>query len=255
MAISRRDFLKLFGIAGATGAVVTFGGVLVGRGGDILKEVEPKGKVRWAMVIDTRQFKTEEDFTKVIEACHRAHNVPNIPDPVRQVKWIWIDTFERAFPTIDHEYISDEVKRRKFLLLCNHCDNPPCARVCPVKATFKRWDGVVVQDLHRCRGCNFCMVACPYGSRSFNFYPPREFLSQVNPAYPTRTIGVVEKCTFCYERLDEGKLPYCVEASEGKMYFGNLKDPNSQVRKVISENIVIVRKPELSTKPMVFYII
>jgi Fe-S-cluster-containing dehydrogenase component len=128
-------------------------------------------------------------------------------------------------------------------------------RVCPVGATFKREDGVVVQDMHRCIGCKFCMAACPYGSRNYNFYPPREFLKGINPDYPTRTIGVVEKCILCYERLDEGKLPYCVEASEGKIYFGNLNDPNSPVRKVIAESIVIVRKPELQTKPMIFYIL
>jgi molybdopterin-containing oxidoreductase family iron-sulfur binding subunit len=255
MAISRRDFLKVVGITGVTSAVATIGGVLIGRGEDILKEIKPASKVRWAMAIDTRQFKTDEDFQKVIEACHKAHNVPNIPDPIRQVKWIWVDTFEKAFPTIEHEYISEEIKKRKFLLLCNHCDNPPCVRVCPVKATFRRPDGVVVQDMHRCIGCKFCLAACPYGSRNYNFYPPREFLSQINPEYPTRTTGVVEKCILCYERLDEGKQPFCVEASEGKMFFGNLNDPNSPVRKAISENIVIVRKPELTTKPMVFYII
>jgi len=255
MALKRRDFLKFLGITGVAGIGATLGGVLIGKGEHILKEVQTSGKVRWAMAIDTRVFKTEEDFQKVIQACHRAHNVPSIPDPLREVKWIWVDTFERAFPTIENQYISDDIKKRKFLLLCNHCDNPPCVRVCPVKATFKRHDGVVVQDMHRCIGCKFCMAACPYGARNYNFYPPREFLKDINPEYPTRTLGVVEKCTFCYERIDEGKLPYCVEASEGKIYFGNLNDPKSSVREAIAKNIVIVRKPELTTKPMVFYII
>jgi hypothetical protein len=112
MAIGRREFLKIVGIGVVTGVVSSFGGVLIGRGKDILKEIKSSpSKVRWAMAIDTKQFKTEEDFSKVIEACHKAHNVPQIPDPIREVKWIWIDTFERAFPTLEHEFISEEVKK------------------------------------------------------------------------------------------------------------------------------------------------
>ncbi len=258
MSLKRRDFLKIAGY-GIAGTIISLGGgFIMGRGSEILAMMDKSGDkkgAKWAMVIDTRAFKSDEDFEKVIRACHQAHNVPNIPDKKREVKWIWVDTFERAFPTAETEFISEEIKKRKFLLLCNHCDNPPCVRVCPVQATFKREDGIVMQDMHRCIGCKFCMAACPYGSRNYNFYPPREYLSSVNPEFPTRTLGVVEKCIFCYERLDEGKMPYCVEASEGKIVFGNLNDPNSEVRKVISENVVIVRKPELTTKPKVFYII
>ena len=99
------------------------------------------------------------------------------------------------------------------------------------------------------------MTACPYGSRSYNFFYPKEYLKHVNPEYPARTMGVVEKCVFCYERLDQGKLPYCVEAANGKIYFGNIYDPEAEITKVIKKNFVLVRKPELGTKPMVFYIV
>lgn len=139
--------------------------------------------------------------------------------------------------------------------LCNHCDNPPCVRVCPTKATFKREDGIVMMDMHRCIGCRFCMAGCPYGSRSFNFQDPRPFIAEENPVYPTRMKGVVEKCTFCTERLAEGKMPACVEASEGKIVFGDLGDPDSEIRHILAENFTLRRKPDLGTSPSVFYII
>jgi molybdopterin-containing oxidoreductase family iron-sulfur binding subunit len=258
MSLKRREFLRLAGYSLAGTLLSIGGGFVVGRGSEILESLDKtsdKKAIKWAMAIDTRAFKSDQDFEKVIKACHQAHNVPNIPDKDRAVKWIWMDTFQRGFPTTETTYISEDVKKRNFLLLCNHCDDPPCVRVCPVQATFKREDGIVMQDMHRCIGCKFCMAACPYGSRNYNFYPPREYIQSYNPEFPTRTLGVVEKCIFCYHRLDEGKLPYCVEASEGKMFFGNLNDPASEVRKIISENIVIVRKPELTTRPKVFYII
>ena len=99
------------------------------------------------------------------------------------------------------------------------------------------------------------MAGCPYGSRSFNFQDPRPFIEEQNTKYPTRTKGVVEKCNFCAERLAEGKLPACVEASEGKLVFGDLEDPNSEIRHILAENYTIRRKPDLGTEPSVFYII
>lgn len=255
--ISRREFLKisLFASLIGFGGSLSLGALEKKEGGQVLKDLKAlKGK-RWAMAIDTRQFKTMEDFDKVIKACHRAHNVPEIINPLHEIKWIWIDDYKHSFPGTAEEYISKEVKERKFLLLCNHCGNPPCVRVCPVKATFKREDGITMQDMHRCIGCKFCMAGCPYGARNYNFLPPRDYIKELNHEYPTRTLGVVEKCTFCNQRIDRGMLPYCVEASEGKIIFGDLYDPNSEIRKVLSENIVIRRKVELGTQPMVFYII
>jgi molybdopterin-containing oxidoreductase family iron-sulfur binding subunit len=141
--------------------------------------------------------------------------------------------------------------------LCNHCDNPPCVRVCPTKATFRRADGIVMMDMHRCIGCRFCMAACPYGSRSFNFYDPRKFLPEVPPnkEYPTRTKGVVEKCTFCTERLVTGQLPYCVEAAKGAMLFGDMSDAGSAPRKALRSRFSIRRNPGLGTQPQVYYLV
>ena len=112
-------------------------------------------------------------------------------------------------------------------------------------------------DYHRCIGCRFCMAGCPYGARSFNFVDPRKYLSDPvpNPTFPTRMIGVVEKCTFCAERLAVGKMPACVEASGGKILFGDLEDPNSTVRQALAANYSIRRKPNLGTQPGVYYLI
>ncbi len=103
------------------------------------------------------------------------------------------------------------------------------------------------------------MVACPYGARSFNWQDPRPHIDSYNPEFPTRTRGVVEKCTFCEERLALGQQPACLEAAneevEGAIVFGDLNDPNSEIRKVLEENHTIQRKPSLGTKPSVFYIV
>ena len=110
---------------------------------------------------------------------------------------------------------------------------------------------------HRCIGCRFSMAGCPYGARSFNYMDPRKHLSDPvsNPRYPTRMIGVVEKCTFCTELLAVGKLPACVEASNGAILFGDLNDPKSAVRKALAENYNIRRKPALGTQPGVYYLV
>ena len=128
-------------------------------------------------------------------------------------------------------------------------------RVCPAGATYKVDGGIVAIDYHRCVGCRFCMAACPYGSRSFNFSDPRPYIKDLNAAYPTRMRGVVEKCTFCAERLEKGMMPACVEASNGAIMFGDLNDPDSLVRRVLGKNYCVRRKPSLGTDAGVYYII
>ena len=222
---------------------------------------------RWAMVVDYRKCANAKDgCMDCIKACHEAHNVPEFPDPKDEVKWIWKTDFEHAFPTDAgggmEAFVKGTTKGTPFLILCNHCDNPPCVRVCPVKATFKRSDGIVMMDYHRCIGCRYCMAACPYGARSLNWRDPRPFVKKVNgeypnPEYPTRTRGVVEKCTFCFERLAVGKIPACVQACEKEkaLVFGDLEDPNSEVRELLRKHPTIRRKPQLGTLPQIYYIV
>ena len=261
MKNSRRSFLKIaslsvFGLGAGLSldtAAGTVSEAAAGQGTYTETKEGLKAK-RWAMVIDTRKFTSDEDYNRVIDACHKYHNVPSIPTK-QEVKWLWTDSYDHAFTDDMNQHLSAEVKARKYLLLCNHCENPPCVRVCPTKATFKRPDGIVVMDYHRCIGCRFCMAGCPYGARSFNFGDPRPYLKEINAKFPTRTRGVVEKCTFCSELLAEGKLPACVTASNGAILFGDLDDPSSPVRKALAESYSIRRKPAVGTQPGVYYII
>jgi molybdopterin-containing oxidoreductase family iron-sulfur binding subunit len=137
-----------------------------------------------------------------------------------------------------------------------HCDHPPCTKVCPVGATTIGEDGIVAQIYARCIGCRFCMAACPYGSRSFNFHDPRRSLKAVKPGFPTRTLGVVEKCNFCVERVSEGLEPACVVACTKKaMAFGDLNDKDSPASVALRAAYSITRKPTLGTGPEVYYIL
>lgn len=217
---------------------------------------------RWGMVIDMKKFRTEDDYKRVVNACHSIHNVPDFGNPKDEVKWIWTETYEHTFPGKEDEYMEEGLRQRPFMVLCNHCARPACVRVCPTQATFKRKDGIVMMDMHRCIGCRFCMAACPFGARSFNWRDPRgkdengqPFIKEVNPEYPARMKGVVEKCTFCPERLAKGLKPACAEASNGGLVFGDLEDPGSEVREILRTHYTIRRKPGLGTQPSIYYVI
>ncbi|HSC71078.1 MAG TPA: 4Fe-4S dicluster domain-containing protein, partial [Candidatus Methylomirabilis sp.] len=176
-----------------------------------------------------------------------------IADPAREVKWIWKAPFAKVFPA-ESEYAA--LKDVQVPVLCNHCDNPPCVRVCPTAATWKREDGIVMMDWHRCIGCRYCVAGCPYGSRSFNWRDPRPHIQALNPAFPTRSKGVVEKCNLCEERLARGEPPACVAACEEKaLVFGNLEDPGSAVRQLLRTRYTIRRRPELGTRPAIYYLV
>lgn len=213
---------------------------------------------RWAMVIDPT--KCREDCIDCIEACHRTHIVPDFGNPKDEIKWIWKESFEKAFPDQSNEYteqyIKERLKGKQLPVLCNHCDNPPCVRVCPTKATWRREDGLVMMDYHRCIGCRYCMAGCPYGSRSFNWRDPRPFIKEINKEFPTRTRGVVEKCNFCAERLAKGLIPACVEACKEKgLVFGDLEDTKSEARELLRSHHAVRRNPQLGTNPQVYYLV
>jgi molybdopterin-containing oxidoreductase family iron-sulfur binding subunit len=215
---------------------------------------------KWAMVIDLGKCNEKKDCTACQAACHAAHNVPFIDNVEEEIKWIWKEGFCNAFQERCHEHMSSKLKEASMPVLCNHCENPPCVKVCPTKATWKREsDGIVMMDMHRCIGCRYCVVGCPYGSRSFNWRDPRPHIANIRQDFPTRTKGVVEKCNFCEERLAKGREPACVEASRQEgcnaIAFGDLLDPDSEVRRLLQRNNTIRRKPELGTSPMVYYIV
>ncbi len=250
------DRRKFLGVAAGASALAIAGSALpkvIGGGGG---QTEAAPKIRWAMVIDPSKCLQKDGCTACMAACDKIHNIPDFKDPKHEVKWIWKEQFENAFPEQENNFTAERFKEKPFILLCNHCDNPPCVRVCPTQATWKREDGIVMMDWHRCIGCRYCMAACPYGSRSFNWFDPRTHIEQMDPGFPTRTKGVVEKCTLCEERIARGEKPACVEACPEKaMVFGNLSDPKSEVRQLLEARYSIRRKPELGTQPEVYYLI
>jgi molybdopterin-containing oxidoreductase family iron-sulfur binding subunit len=259
MERSRRKFLKIAGVSavGLAGVkpVLQVFAKESGHAPAMKASAHALTAKQWGMVVDTRRLKTSKDIEPLVAACHKIHNVPEFSDKKHEIKWIWEESYDHAFPGNENKYLDERVAYTPFPVFCNQCENPPCVRVCPTKATFKREDGIVVMDFHRCIGCRFCMAACPYGSRSFNFRDPRPFIPEINKEFPTRMKGVVEKCNFCAERLAEGKMPSCVEASNGALIFGDLEDPNSEIRKVLRENYTIRRKQSLGTGPCIYYIV
>ena len=216
-----------------------------------------------AMVIDIRKCQKKEIRDACYEACRIAHNLPVYADRERDARWIWSDKFEHAFPNQSHNHIADSLKGLPVLILCNHCSSPACIKVCPTGATWKRkQDGIVMMDMHRCIGCRYCVVACPYGARSFNWGNARPRIEgETTPEYPTREKGVVEKCTFCAERIRVDREPACVEAAgripggEGALTFGNLADRTSEATRLLREKRTISRNIGLGTDPNVYYII
>lgn len=164
----------------------------------------------------------------------------------------------------EHYYEPEKVPEKDFFYFpvqCMQCENPPCVKVCPIQATWREPDGIVVIDYDWCFGCRMCMSACPYGARHFNWGKPNLPKENVNPdthylGNRPRTNGVMEKCTFCIQRVREGRYPACLEACPvGARKFGNLLDPESEIRKILENKRVFRSKVELNTYPKFFYYI
>jgi molybdopterin-containing oxidoreductase family iron-sulfur binding subunit len=158
----------------------------------------------------------------------------------------------------DHEEVPNE---GHFYLpvQCQQCRNPVCVKSCPVGATWAEPDGIVVVDYNWCIGCRCCMAGCPYGARHFNWGKIQLSAEDINPnthflGNRPRYIGVVEKCTFCIQRVREGRYPACVEACPvGARKFGNLLDKDSEIRYILENKRVVILKEELNTQPKFYY--
>ena len=223
---------------------------------------------RWGMVIDLDKCTGCQACTI---ACKEENNVPHgSPEENRQrTEPYWrkvIAASHGQYPAVSIEMIP---------MPCMHCENPPCVTVCPAKATYRREDGIIMQDFRRCIGCKYCLVACPYGVRNFNYKeqaekeyhrpdPPPDRSVRGPWPFPRRTHGVVEKCTFCFHRIDqavgEGKkigvdvVPACVESCPtNAMSFGDLDDPDSEVSRLLAGRGWIRLREGMGTRPKVYY--
>ena len=194
------------------------------------------------------------------EACH----VENNHDRASHNSFIRV--FELSDGSLDFEngtvnYDHTVPKEGKYYMpvQCQQCDSPPCVDVCPVEATWKDADGIVVVDYNWCIGCRYCEAACPYHARRFNWTTPEIPADEINPVQSylgnrIRPRGVVEKCHFCSHRTRKGQVPACQEACPtGARVFGNLLDPDSDIRWVLENKRVYVLKEELGLRPRFFY--
>ncbi len=260
--MDRREFLKTGGLlsAGTAGAygLPLLPACLTSAKSDA--QSESSDAPRWAMVIDLRKCQAAGECTACTEACRTEMNAAFHEDERWDVHLIRKVKIRRTEPVKSAE--------KPMLLLCNHCENPPCAQACPVQATYRREDGIVIVDGHRCIGCRYCMIACPYNARFYN-YKHNEHASK--EGYTRRCHGVPESCTFCAHLLDraadEGKdpalAPACVDAclkkngEEGRaIYFGDVNDETSDVARMIADpgNSVKALREDLGTQPRVYYI-
>lgn len=229
---------------------------------------KPMKERRWGMVIDTRKCIGCDACTV---GCSMENKLP--PGVVYR-------------PVIDMEIGTYPNVTRKFLPRpCMQCENPPCVPVCPVRATYKRDDGIIKIDYDACIGCRYCITACPYSARTFDFganwtddaasgsadalaltgasdylhlpnFELGEQWTRSEGVIPGSPVGNARKCTFCAHRLDVGMLPMCVSTCVGRAtFFGDLNDPESIVSELSTSANATRLKEELGTEPKVYYLV
>ena len=183
-------------------------------------------------------------------ACKMQNNVPDgmLWNRVLTEGCERFDSAEGTYPNLSRTYLP---------LACQHCENPACERVCPTGATYKDDKGRVEIDYDKCIGCRMCMAACPYNARTFNWNEPVRATgaSYGDARVPERGRGVMEKCTLCKERTDEGDEPMCVRCCPADArVFGDLDDPDSAVSRLRRKQSAEVLLEEKGTRPQVFYV-
>lgn len=242
--IERRQFIRL--------GILSTAGVLVGSFfafADSEKKIDVKSyddllKFDWGFIVDT---------TRCIGcgACVRACKIENnVPDTffrtwveryeINKDEKIMVDSPKGAIESFKQNNFSGSDIVKSFFVpkLCNHCYDSACEQVCPVGATYHSPDRVVLIDKEHCVGCGYCVQACPYGCR-----------------YIDHTKGVADKCTLCYHRIHNGEAPACVNACpRNARIYGNLKDPESKINKILHSRRYGTLKPDLGTNPKCYYI-
>ncbi len=267
MTLSRRRVLQL-GLAALPGicAARLVAGALAGSEADGVRAAQAETPAvaydpsahGWAFVIDTT---TCIGCGHCVEACKLENHVPE--DGELNRTWVELHVLAQdgtvsvsspeggrhGFPaeeTIPADAAAT-VRDAYFVpRTCMQCENPPCTWVCPVSATYRTEDGVVLVDENRCIGCGYCLVACPYGAR---------YMVPAGGSTPKGVVGIADKCTFCYHRITRGQLPACAEVCPvNARIFGDRNDPSSPVSVALSEKRVRVMKPALGTRPRVSYV-
>ena len=200
---------------------------------------------------------------RCVYACVKENNQSRIKP---QIQWIRVIRLKKGslinLEKAEHYYNPEMVPEPGFMYMpvqCQQCENPPCVRVCPVNATWTEPDGIVAVDYNWCIGCRYCMAACPYKGRVFNWTEPNLPTAELNTEVHylgnrPRMKNVVEKCTFCLQRVRQGRYPACVEVCPtGTRKFGNLLDPNSEIRYLIENKRVFRLKEDFNTEPKFYY--
>jgi len=224
-----------------------------------ISDAGPRPGVEFAYALDISRC---VGCRRCVYACVEENNQSRDP----QVQWIRVLSMEKEggvdFSDADPYYDPAEVPEEGHFYVpvqCQQCRNAPCTKVCPTGATWIEPDGIVVIDYDWCIGCRYCMAACPYGARHFNWGEPNIPAEDLNTdmhylGNRPRPKGVVEKCTFCIQRTRQGRYPACVEVCPvGARKFGNLLDPESEIRYILENKRILVLKEELNTLPKFFY--
>jgi molybdopterin-containing oxidoreductase family iron-sulfur binding subunit len=287
--LSRRDFLKIT----ATGlGAATVGGCSDVMSWDeffqknfremsseekerLLKRLEEKYKRKYGIKFTVKDTPPRENVVfgygldlsrcigcrRCVYACVKENN-PSRDVQIQYIRVLRMKKGQIDLEESEHYYDPDKVPEEGYFYMpvqCQQCENTPCVKVCPVRATWKEPDGIVVVDYNWCIGCRTCMAACPYRARKFNWKEPEIPKDEINPethylGNRPRMKGVVEKCTFCIQRAREGRYPACVEVCPvGARKFGNLLDPKSEIRYVLDNFSTFRLKEELNTEPKFFY--
>ncbi|MFU8857533.1 MAG: 4Fe-4S dicluster domain-containing protein [Deferrisomatales bacterium] len=199
---------------------------------------------------------------RCVYGCVRENNLPQQGEQIHYIKVLRFEDGVMDFERSERYYDPEAVPEDGYYYMpvqCQQCRRAPCVKACPVKATWTEPDGIVVVDYNWCIGCRYCVAACPYEGRNFNWMDPILSPGELNPdthylGNRPRMRGVVEKCTFCIHRSREGRYPACVEACPvGARKFGNLLDPKSEIRYILENKRVFRIKEDLLTEPKFFY--
>lgn len=219
-----------------------------------MEQIKSKKEKRWGMVIDLARC---IGCNTCVIACKLNNDLPSdlFWNRVLTIGGNHIDSASGTYPNLSMYFLP---------MQCMHCDDPPCVKVCPAAASHQREDGIVLIDWSKCIGCHACIMACPYEVMDYANKEPEQIpnLQIVDPrALPEagnvqqHLRGVVEKCTFCVQRVDRGEKPFCVVTCPSRaMHFGDLNDPNSDVSKLVSTGIAFRLRPECGTRPKVYYL-